>query len=78
MLDPKGRFPKGRDDTYGLDLLDIAQWATITEHADRPAIREVGIRDLYTIIITSGMCMRTIDDCPIGTRHPALLNALAV
>ena len=40
MLDPKARFPKGKDDRYGLELLDIAQAATIKQHADRPSIDE--------------------------------------
>jgi hypothetical protein len=41
MLDPKARFPKGRNDTFGLDLLDIAQRATIKKYTDRPSIKDL-------------------------------------
>ena len=41
MLDPKAKFPTGKSERYGLELLEIAQVATIENHGDRPSIRDV-------------------------------------
>jgi hypothetical protein len=41
MLDPKAKFPSGKSENYGLELLEIAQIATLKSHADRPSISNV-------------------------------------
>eukprot|EP00118_Oscarella_pearsei_P021359 m.239260 g.239260 ORF g.239260 m.239260 type:complete len:1041 (+) comp40178_c1_seq1:192-3314(+) len=43
MLDPKARWPKGRDarEAYGLRLLDVARKATIKDYKRRPEVKEL-------------------------------------
>eukprot|EP00118_Oscarella_pearsei_P021360 m.239263 g.239263 ORF g.239263 m.239263 type:complete len:121 (+) comp40178_c1_seq2:1-363(+) len=43
MLDPKARWPKGRDarEAYGLRLLDVARKATVKDYKRRPEVIEL-------------------------------------
>jgi hypothetical protein len=41
MLDPKARWPKGRNDTFGLELLELAKLASTRDLNRRPDITEV-------------------------------------
>jgi hypothetical protein len=41
MLDPKARWPKGRNDTFGLELLELAKLASTRDLNRRPDITEI-------------------------------------
>ena len=41
MLDPKARWPNGRDKMVGLDLLNVGKLATERDQKKRPDVTEV-------------------------------------